>query len=135
MIRGSISLLRGTPTCRLLIAIVLVTLGAGLILASAQVTPSPRQSEPSGGSQTFSGVISDSVCKAKHDTRMGQSAAGCTKVCLRKGAKFALVDGDRVFFLRGATEYLDRYAGQRVMILGRLQGNIITVSRVEGGQP
>jgi hypothetical protein len=72
--------------------------------------------------------------RGKHEMRTNQSANGCTKVCLKKGAQYALVDGDKVYVLEGGTEYLDKFAGERVSITGVLSGETINVASVAGGQ-
>ena len=118
----------------LALAIGIATLGVSAVLAFAK--PSPVQSVPTEKTQageaqaSFSGVLTCSICGAKHDTRMNQSAAGCTKICLKKGASYALVDGDKVYKLQGNDEYLDKYAGERVTVSGTLQGDILQVNSV-----
>ena len=62
---------------------------------------------------------------------MNQSAAGCTRVCLKKGAKYALVDGDKIYMLDGGTDYLDKLAGERVTVSGTLNGDTISVRSVD----
>jgi len=86
------------------------------------------------GASRISGVISDSICKGKHDTAMHQSASACTKVCLKKGGKYVLVAGDNVYALEGGTAYLDKFAGERVTITGVLTGETMKVDSVQGGQ-
>jgi len=92
-------------------------------------------SQEISGATKISGVITDSICKGKHDMAMNQSASACTKVCLKKGGKYVLVDGDNVYVLQGQTAYLDRFAGERVTITGVLAGETIKIDSVQGGQP
>ncbi len=80
---------------------------------------------------TVSGVISDAMCGAKHMMK-DKSAAECTRECVKKGSKFALVSGDKLYILEGHEAELDKYAGQRVTISGMLQGDTITVNVVKG---
>src|SRR5260370_23706339 len=63
--------------------------------------------------KTFTGTVSDSMCGAKH--AMPGDDAGCTRACVSKGSKYALVVGDKVYTLetndKDALETLDKQAG------------------------
>ena len=91
------------------------------------------QNEPSQGSQisangqVFDGMVTCSKCGAKHSARMGQSASKCTRVCVRSGAKFALVNADSTYQLDGDLSVLKRLAGERARVVGTLQGSTIHV--------
>jgi hypothetical protein len=61
---------------------------------------------------------------------LNQSAAGCTKICLKRGAGFSLVDGEKVYKLEDGTDDLDKFAGERVTISGILNGDTIKVTSV-----
>ena len=104
-----------------------VLLCAGMLFA--------QQAKPKGtkaaAAVTLSGVISDAMCGAKH-MMADKSAAECTRECVKKGSKFALVSGDKLYILEGHEAELDKYAGQRVTISGMLQGDTITVKEVKG---
>ena len=78
--------------------------------------------------KTFSGVITDSFCGAKHNAKFNKSAAECTQACVRNGAHYALVDGDKLYILEGNHSEFDRFAGERVQINGTLRENTIQVS-------
>lgn len=80
---------------------------------------------------TVSGVVSDAMCGAKHMMK-DKSAAECTRECVKKGSKFALVSGEKLYILEGHEAELDKYAGQRVTISGMLQGDTIEVKVVKG---
>ncbi len=81
-------------------------------------------------SKTFTGTVSDSMCGAKH---MGD-AATCTRACVGKGSKYALVSGDKVYTLetsdKAALDTLDKEAGAKVTVTGTEKDNTITVSKV-----
>lgn len=47
--------------------------------------------------QTFTGKVSDSMCGAKHHE--GIPPADCVRACVKHGAKYALVVGDKVYTL------------------------------------
>ena len=82
--------------------------------------------------QTFTGKVSDSMCGAKH--MESSDDAGCTRVCVGKGAKYALVSGDRVYTLdtsdKAALATLDKNAGAKVTVTGTEKDNTITVTKV-----
>lgn len=106
-----------------------VGISAALAFAKAQSQNLPAEKvQAAAEQQSFSGVLTCSICGAKHDKRMNQGAAGCTKICLKKGAHYALVDGDKVYKLQGSDEYLDQYAGERVTLSGTLDGDTIHVN-------
>ena len=119
----------------LILALGLAVLGVSAAVALAQGADSPKvpaEKFQAGGEQMFSGVVTDSMCGAKHNSGMDQSAARCTKICLKKGAGFALVDGDKLYKLSGSDEFLDKFAGERVKISGILNGDTIKVMSVDG---
>jgi hypothetical protein len=80
--------------------------------------------------KTYTGTVSDAMCGAKH---MGD-AASCTRGCVGKGSKYALVVGDKVYTLetsdKSALATLDKQAGAKVTVTGTEKDNTITVSSV-----
>jgi hypothetical protein len=85
---------------------------------------------------SFTGVVSDAMCGAKHE--MPGSAAECTRGCVSKGSKYALVVGDKVYTLdtadKAALATLDKQAGAKVTITGTEKNNTITVTSVKAIQ-
>jgi hypothetical protein len=85
---------------------------------------------------TFTGTVSDSMCGAKH--QMPGDDAGCTRACVSKGSKYALVVGDKVYTLdasdKKALDTLDKQAGAKVTVTGTEKDNTITVSSVKAAQ-
>jgi hypothetical protein len=83
------------------------------------------------GKQTFTGEVGDAMCGRQH---MGGTAAECTRACVAKGSKFALVVGDKIYTLdttdKTALATLDQQAGKNATVTGTLNGDIITVSTV-----
>ena len=81
--------------------------------------------------KTYTGTVSDAMCGAKH---MGDPAA-CTRGCVSKGSKYALVVGDKVYTLetsdKDALATLDKQAGAKVTVTGSEKDNTITVSSVK----
>lgn len=77
---------------------------------------------------TFYGVVSDSMCGAKH-SRASASATQCVKGCVAKGAKYVLVSKGQVYQLDPQDKFAD-YAGQRVRVKGTKSGDTITAESV-----
>lgn len=88
------------------------------------------------GGKTFTGTVSDSMCGAKH--AMPGDDAGCTRACVSKGSKYALVVGDKVYTLetsdKAALATLDKQAGAKASVTGTEKDNTITVSSVKAAQ-
>jgi hypothetical protein len=86
--------------------------------------------------KTFTGTVSDSMCGAKH--AMPGDPAACTRACVSKGSKYALVVGDKVYTLetsdKAALDALDRHAGSKVTVSGTEKDNTIAVSSVKAAQ-
>jgi hypothetical protein len=80
--------------------------------------------------ETFSGLLTDDHCGARHDMGSNKSPAECARACVRNGAKYALVAGDKSYTLKGNAEDFSRQSGQRVTLLGSLEGKIIQVSSI-----
>ena len=92
---------------------------------------SPTEVQSSGlPLQTYDGIITDTRCGAKHSATVGMSAADCTRSCVHSGEGFALVDGETTYRLKGDQAALKRVAGERVKVVGRLDGNTISVASV-----
>jgi hypothetical protein len=88
------------------------------------------------GGKTYTGTVSDAMCGAKH--AMSGDAASCTRGCLTKGSKYALVVGDKVYTLetsdKAALATLSKQAGDKVTVTGSESGDTIAVSSVKAAQ-
>ena len=86
-----------------------------------------------GNNQTFTGKVSDAMCGAKH-TEAGIAPADCVRVCVKKGAKYALVVGDKVYTLdtsdQAALDKLDKLAWEQAKVTGTANGDTISVKSV-----
>ncbi len=109
--------------------------GSAILLTVAAALPlslSAFAAKPS----TFTGTVSDSMCGAQH--QMPGDDAGCTRACVSKGSKYALVVGDKVYTLdtsdKKALDTLDKQAGAKVTVTGTEKDNTITVSSVKAAQ-
>lgn len=88
-----------------------------------------------GKKQTLVGEVSDSMCGAKHE--MPGKAADCTRACVKHGANYALVVGDKVYTLQASDQasldMLDKLAGEKAKVTGDVDGMTITVKSVAAG--
>jgi hypothetical protein len=104
-------------------ALLLLIFGASLAVPSTFAA---------GKGTTFTGTVSDAMCGAKHE--MAGSAASCTRECVSKGSKYALVVGDKVYTLdttdKAALAALDKQAGAKAKVTGTEKDNTITVTSV-----
>jgi|SRR5579862_2335783 len=101
----------------------IVVVGLGVMCGSL-ATHSLAQN--AGTDTTLTGIVSDALCGARHSmTKM--SSADCTRMCVKGGQGFALVVGDKVYNLRGDSAELDKYAGQKVTLKGKLKGTVVAV--------
>lgn len=111
------------------LALAILFAGATLALAFGQSAESGRAITRERTPKKFSGVVTDSHCGARH-TMSDKSSAECSRACVRKGARYVLVNSDRVYSLNGNEAELDKLAGQRVTAEGTVTGDTITVSSV-----
>src|ERR1700704_4590576 len=110
------------PTKKFYLPLPAVILGVALTVSSAFAA----------NGKTFTGTVSDSMCGAKH--AMSGDDAGCTRACVSKGSKYALVVGDKVYTLetsdKAALETLDKQAGAKATVTGTVNGDVLEVSSV-----
>ncbi len=107
------------------------TRNAGILLLSLLMILGLAVSSAFAAGKTYTGTVSDAMCGAKH---MG-SAAECTRGCVKKGSKYALVVGDKVYTLetsdKSALDTLDKQAGTKATVTGTEKDNTITVTSVK----
>lgn len=84
------------------------------------------------GSKSWTGVVSDSMCGAKHATASDE-AAGCVAKCVQGGSKYVLVSGGKVYELDAQDKFKD-FAGKSVKVTGAMKGDAITVASVEAAK-
>ena len=80
--------------------------------------------------QTFTGTVSDTMCGAHHTMAPGLSDAQCVRACVEAGADYALVVGSRVYTLKGNKAVIDKFAGQKAAVTGKVSGNVIQATSV-----
>ncbi len=109
-----------------------VSLAAFMLGVVVMAAPAPAADK----AQTFTGVVSDAMCGAQH--MMDGTAADCTRACVSKGSKYALVVGDKVYTLdtsdKAALAELDKLAGAQAKVSGTATGDTIAVKSVMAGK-
>ena len=82
--------------------------------------------------QTFTGKVSDAMCGAQH--KEGLAPAACVRACVQKGAKYALVVGDKVYTLdtsdQATLDTLNKLAWEQAKVTGTADGDAISVKSV-----
>jgi hypothetical protein len=108
---------------RLDVSLATLIMSTGLAIPLAWADEKPR---------TFTGRVSDAMCQASH--MMEGSAEDCTRACVRKGSKYALVVGDKVYTLdtndKSALDKLDQLANKNAKVTGAANGDTIVVKSV-----
>lgn len=108
------------------------TRNAGILSLSVLMMVGLAISTALAAGKTYTGTVSDAMCGAKH---MGGSPAECTRTCVSKGSKYALVVGDKVYTLdasdKAALATLDKQAGAKATVTGTEKDNTITVTSVK----
>lgn len=98
----------------------------GLLLALGMTTSA------FAAGKSYTGTVSDAMCGAKHAM---PDAATCTRGCVGKGSKYALVVGDKVYTLetsdKAALATLDKQAGAKATVTGTEKDNTITITSVK----
>ncbi len=69
--------------------------------------------------QTFTGVITDSMCGQNHAAMNVSPDSKCVLACVKHGSKYALFDGKNTYVLSDQ-KTPEQFAGQRVKITGTL---------------
>ena len=86
-----------------------------ILLVAAALSAAPAK-------QTFTGIISDSVCdKGDHSQmRMGPTDAECAKACISDhGASYVLYDGKDSYILSDQ-QTAEKFAAKKVTVVGTL---------------
>ncbi len=106
-----------------------VSMATLILSAGLSIVPSIAASS----SQTFTGKVSDAMCGAKH-TEGGIAPTDCVRACVQKGAKYALVVGDKVYTLdtadKATLDELNKLAWEQAKVTGTANGDTISVKSV-----
>jgi hypothetical protein len=118
------------------LAFALIIAGASVALASHQNNDDSAAGNevqnipatpPPATIKTFTGMITDSHCGARHMRKSNMTSAECARACYRKGASYMLIQGDREYVLIGGEEELNKLVGERAKVTGDLDGDTIVV--------
>ena len=85
---------------------------------------------------TFTGVITDDMCKIGHTAMNAGPDPVCVRKCVREyGSKYALYDGKKVYKLSDQKSP-EAFAGKRVVVKGTLyeKTGIIKVDSIEAAK-
>ena len=77
--------------------------------------------------QTFTGVITDSMCSNADHTSMNMGAdAQCVTACVKAGAKYVLYDGKQAYTLSDQ-KTPEKFAAKKVTVTGTLDAKTKTI--------
>ena len=81
--------------------------------------------------QTLEGTVSDARCGMDHS---GREAKQCTLGCVGRGSNYVLVVSDKVYTLEGGpVAELEKLAGEKAKVTGRVDGMTVHVASVAAG--
>jgi hypothetical protein len=82
--------------------------------------------------QTYTGVITDTMCGADHKMMNVTPDSKCVRECVKAGSKYALIVGKEVYVLSDQTTP-EKFAGEKVKVTGALNASnkTITVDKIE----
>jgi hypothetical protein len=69
------------------------------------------------------------MCGAHHIMK-DATAAQCTRECVKRGSDYALVTGGKVYTLKGDNTQFDKFAGENVVVKGKVYGTTISVDSI-----
>ncbi|MBN8732446.1 MAG: hypothetical protein J0L64_18025 [Acidobacteria bacterium] len=98
-----------------------------LLLTAASLMAAP---------QTFTGIITDDMCKMGHTAMNMGPDPECVRKCVREmGSKYALYDGKKVYKLSDQ-KLPEPFAGKKVVVKGKLyeKTGIIKVESIEAAK-
>jgi hypothetical protein len=112
--------------------LMLVMTQTPILVASGSTNPS------TGGVQTFTGEITESLCPKTHDDMMKEmknmrmDKLTCERTCIQMGAKYTLYDAatQQVYRLNDPQK-VEPFAGKKVRITGSLKKNTIAIQDIE----
>jgi hypothetical protein len=117
---------------RKLVVNILAFLALSAIFTAAQMQMPSSETKPDKSSatpKTLTGVVSDSMCGAHHMAK-DKSPAECARMCVKQGMKYALVVGNKVYTLDGHEAGLDKLAGEKVTVKGKVAGDSVAVQSI-----
>jgi hypothetical protein len=106
---------QSVPIQKIFAALVIAsTVTAGALSAASSIVE--KQDQPA---IALTGIVSDTMCGRTHGTK-AHGDAECTRTCVELGAGYALAVGKKVYILQGHRTELDRFAGDEVLVKGKV---------------
>ena len=112
-----------------------LVMGGSLLAGGMMISQSSLAQDDAGGAKkgggkgtTMEGVVSDTMCAGNHN---GKDAAKCTAGCVKKGSTYSLIVGDKAYELSGKLDGIDKLAGAKAKVTGKVDGDKMTVRSVE----
>jgi hypothetical protein len=75
---------------------------------------------------TFTGIITDTMCGAKHTMMKDQPDDKCIQMCVKGSSEYALFDGQTVLKLSNQSKSA-KFAAQKVKVTGTLDERTKTI--------
>jgi hypothetical protein len=128
-------------------SILVLTVAAGTVVTAEQRgggTPPPMGGVGGGGgggdtrpkatSQTWTGTISDAMCKGMHN---GKDAKQCTADCIKNGSKYVLVVDEKTIYNIDNQKFKDlpKFAGDTAVVTGTIKDDTITITKMAAPKP
>jgi hypothetical protein len=90
--------------------------------------------QPKATSQTWTGTISDAMCKGMHN---GKDAKQCTADCIKNGSKYVLVVDDKTIYNIDNQKFKDlpKFAGDSAVVTGTMKDDTITITKMAAPKP
>ncbi len=118
-----------TVACAAAIVLAIVSATTALAVTTKEPPSTEAKAEAFDRQKVLKGVVSDTSCSARHVSE-DKTAAECVRACVRHGAQYALISGERVYLLDGNLAEFDHLAGQRAEVVGLLEGDQLTVTSI-----
>jgi hypothetical protein len=83
--------------------------------------------------QSVTGIITDTMCGAKHGMMKGQPDDECIRVCVKGAREYALYDGSHTWKLSDQ-KMPARFAAKRVKVTGAVNEKALTI-KVDSMEP
>jgi hypothetical protein len=85
--------------------------------------------------QSFTGVITDTMCGAKHDMMKGTPDDECVKMCVKGSSQYALYDGKDVWKLSDQKK-ASQFPAEKVLVTGTVSPDekaikVVSIERVK----
>jgi hypothetical protein len=116
--------------CAAAIVLAIVSATTALAVTTSDEPPAAEaKADAAVRQRVLKGVVTDTSCSAKHVSE-DKTAAECARTCVRHGAQYALVSGEKMYLLDGNLADVDQLAGQRAEVMGSVDGDLVIVRSI-----